>query len=58
MSSTTPGVTLLLSLFDRRIHVFSGILTDSISADEAEETFLTNICLAADECAKVLTRAS
>lgn len=36
-----------------RIHVLSGILNDSISADQAEEKFLTNIRLAADECAKV-----
>ena len=37
-----------------RIHVLSGILNDSISADQAEEKFLTNIRLAADECAKVM----
>ena len=36
-----------------RIHVLSGILNDSISADKAEEMWLTNIREAADECAKV-----
>ena len=34
--------------------MLSGILNDSISADQAEEKFLTNIRLAADECAKVM----
>lgn len=43
-----------LSCQFNRIHVLSGILNDSISADRAEEKFLTNIRLAADECAKVL----
>ena len=43
-----------LSCQFNRIHVLSGILNDSISADQAEEKFLTNIQLAADECAKVL----
>lgn len=45
----TPCSALLI-----RIHVLSGILNDTISADQAEEKFLTNIRLAADECAKVM----
>ena len=49
MTVVTP--CLVLSI---RIHVLSGILNDSISADQAEEKFLTNIRLAADECAKVM----
>ena len=38
-----------------RIHVLAGLLNDSISADEAEKTFISNIRQAADECSKVVT---
>ena len=38
-----------------RIHVLAGLLNDSISADEAEKTFISNIRQAADECSKVAT---
>ena len=36
--------------------MLSGLLDDSIPADKAEELFITNIRLAADECAKVPTQ--
>ena len=38
-----------------RIHVLAGLLNDSISTDEAEKTFISNIRQAADECSKVVT---
>ena len=37
-----------------RIHVLAGLLNESISADKAEETFISNIRQAADKCSKVV----
>ena len=36
-----------------RIHVLSGYMSDSVTVEQAEETFVNNIRFAADQCAKV-----